>query len=109
MASWPRGAEDGCFNADPHPGNILLLEDGQTLGLIDFGQVMYLPQAAWQLFRTFRTQFWAPISRCPGSPSERGTVVPSRGFSLETGQIDRGTGRSEARRGGTIREPNGRD
>lgn len=35
---------DGCFNADPHPGNILLLEDGQTLGLIDFGQVMYLPQ-----------------------------------------------------------------
>lgn len=36
--------QDGCFNADPHPGNILLLEDGQTLGLIDFGQVMYLPQ-----------------------------------------------------------------
>ncbi|CAL1167374.1 unnamed protein product [Cladocopium goreaui] len=35
---------DGCFNADPHPGNILLLEDGQTLGLIDFGQVMSLPQ-----------------------------------------------------------------
>ncbi|CAK9087818.1 unnamed protein product [Durusdinium trenchii] len=35
---------DGCFNADPHPGNILLLEDGTTLGLIDFGQVMYLPQ-----------------------------------------------------------------
>eukprot|EP00438_Fugacium_kawagutii_P020586 Skav222341 [mRNA] locus=scaffold3497:25622:33670:- [translate_table: standard] len=35
---------DGCFNADPHPGNILLLEDGHTLGLIDFGQVMYLPQ-----------------------------------------------------------------
>lgn len=29
--------EDGCFNADPHPGNILLLEDGQTLGE-DFGQ-----------------------------------------------------------------------
>lgn len=34
---------DGCFNADPHPGNILLLEDGVTLGLIDFGQVVYLP------------------------------------------------------------------
>ena len=35
--------KDGCFNADPHPGNILMLEDGKTLGLIDFGQVMYVP------------------------------------------------------------------
>lgn len=41
VAKW---CQDGCFNADPHPGNILLLEDGHTLGLIDFGQVMYLPQ-----------------------------------------------------------------
>jgi len=31
----------GIFNADPHPGNILLLKDGK-LGLIDFGQVMHL-------------------------------------------------------------------
>ena len=59
QAPWPHGAQDGCFNADPHPGNILLLEDGQTLGLIDFGQVMYLPQAAWQLFRIFRSQFFS--------------------------------------------------
>lgn len=29
---------DGLFNADPHPGNVLLLDDGR-LGLIDFGQV----------------------------------------------------------------------
>ena len=28
---------DGTFNADPHPGNLLLLEDGRV-GLIDFGQ-----------------------------------------------------------------------
>ncbi|CAE7805427.1 unnamed protein product [Symbiodinium microadriaticum] len=35
--------KDGCFNADPHPGNILMLEDGKTLGLIDFGQVMHVP------------------------------------------------------------------
>lgn len=34
---------DGCFNADPHPGNIMLLEDGRTLGLIDFGQVIRVP------------------------------------------------------------------
>jgi len=30
--------ECGSFNGDPHPGNILLLEDGR-LGLIDYGQV----------------------------------------------------------------------
>eukprot|EP00056_Hartaetosiga_gracilis_P004982 m.80066 g.80066 ORF g.80066 m.80066 type:complete len:164 (-) comp12002_c0_seq9:49-540(-) len=29
---------DGFFNGDPHPGNILLLDNGK-LGLIDFGQV----------------------------------------------------------------------
>lgn len=32
---------DGVYHADPHPGNILLLEDGR-LGLIDFGVVGYL-------------------------------------------------------------------
>jgi ubiquinone biosynthesis protein len=29
---------DGIFHADPHPGNVLLLNDGQ-LGLLDFGSV----------------------------------------------------------------------
>lgn len=29
---------DGCFNGDPHPGNILLCDDGR-IGLIDYGQV----------------------------------------------------------------------
>ncbi|GAB3884741.1 AarF/UbiB family protein [Kibdelosporangium lantanae] len=29
---------DGIFHADPHPGNVMLLEDG-TLGLLDFGSV----------------------------------------------------------------------
>jgi aarF domain-containing kinase len=28
----------GCFNGDPHPGNILILENGK-IGLIDYGQV----------------------------------------------------------------------
>jgi len=28
---------DGCFNTDPHPGNVLLLPDGR-LGLLDYGQ-----------------------------------------------------------------------
>ena len=30
---------DGCFNADPHPGNIMILDDGR-IGLVDFGQVV---------------------------------------------------------------------
>ena len=29
---------NGVFNGDPHPGNILLMDDGR-LGLIDYGQV----------------------------------------------------------------------
>jgi len=33
--------EDGLFNGDPHPGNILLCPDGK-LGLIDYGQVKKL-------------------------------------------------------------------
>lgn len=32
--------ETGFFHADPHPGNIFVLEDGRV-GLIDFGQVRY--------------------------------------------------------------------
>jgi aarF domain-containing kinase len=28
---------DGTFNGDPHPGNLLAMEDG-SLGLVDFGQ-----------------------------------------------------------------------
>ncbi|KNC74275.1 hypothetical protein SARC_13173, partial [Sphaeroforma arctica JP610] len=35
---------DGCFNGDPHPGNIMLLDDGR-LGLIDFGQVKHWSEA----------------------------------------------------------------
>lgn len=33
---------DGVFNADPHPGNILLMPDGR-LGLLDYGQTKRLP------------------------------------------------------------------
>lgn len=29
---------DGAFNGDPHPGNVLLMDDGR-LGLVDYGQV----------------------------------------------------------------------
>jgi aarF domain-containing kinase len=32
--------QNGSFNGDPHPGNILLMPDGR-LGLIDYGQARY--------------------------------------------------------------------
>ena len=32
----------GCFNGDPHPGNVLLMPDGR-LGLIDYGSCVSLP------------------------------------------------------------------
>lgn len=35
---------DGVYNADPHPGNVLLLPDGR-LGLIDYGMVGRLAHA----------------------------------------------------------------
>lgn len=39
--------EYGFFHADPHPGNILVLEDG-SIGLIDFGQVKQISGRARQ-------------------------------------------------------------
>ena len=35
---------DGVYNADPHPGNVIVLEDGR-LGLIDYGMVGRLGRA----------------------------------------------------------------
>jgi aarF domain-containing kinase len=39
----------GAFNGDPHPGNILLLEDGR-LGLIDYGQVKKMTSEQREIF-----------------------------------------------------------
>jgi len=44
---------DGCFNGDPHPGNILMLQnnkDEMQLGLIDYGQVKRLSDDVRHLF-----------------------------------------------------------
>ena len=31
----------GCFNGDPHPGNLLICDDGR-LGVVDYGQVKHV-------------------------------------------------------------------
>jgi ubiquinone biosynthesis protein len=36
--------EDGFFHADPHPGNLIVMEDG-AIGVMDFGMVGYLTDA----------------------------------------------------------------
>ncbi|MEW2079278.1 AarF/UbiB family protein [Streptomyces sp. NPDC013433] len=43
---------DGTFHADPHPGNILLLDDGR-IGLIDFGSVGRLDGQVRSALRRF--------------------------------------------------------
>ncbi|RHY31914.1 hypothetical protein DYB32_003044 [Aphanomyces invadans] len=44
---------NGCFNGDPHPGNIMLLDDGR-IGLIDYGQVKKISkEQRHQLARCF--------------------------------------------------------
>ena len=35
---------DGAFNGDPHPGNVMLMDDGR-LGLVDYGQVKHMDKA----------------------------------------------------------------
>ena len=35
---------DGVFHADPHPGNVFVLDDGR-IGLVDFGAVVHVPIA----------------------------------------------------------------
>ena len=68
FAAADAGSKDGCFNADPHPGNILMLEDGKTLGLIDFGQVMYVPVESRPKIRCRRGEFMVASAKISGSP-----------------------------------------
>jgi predicted unusual protein kinase regulating ubiquinone biosynthesis (AarF/ABC1/UbiB family) len=52
---------DGLFHADPHPGNLLVQDDG-TLVLLDFGMVIRVPrETRWNLIQTV----FAAIRRDP--------------------------------------------
>ena len=58
--------KNGFFNADPHPGNVLLFEDGR-LGLIDFGSCKELTKRdrrlLARLYNALEKQDWYQIVR----------------------------------------------
>lgn len=69
---------DGVFNGDPHPGNIMELDDGK-LGLIDFGQTKVLTDKE-------RLQY-ARVVASVGGKSDRSKIAESMrqaGFSSKT-------------------------
>ena len=56
----------GFFHADPHPGNIFIMDDGR-IGLIDFGQVLQLmPRQiqCWVDSRTLNAPSRRPVCGC---------------------------------------------
>ena len=84
---------DGTFHADPHPGNILLLDDG-CLGLLDFGSVGRLDtglQAALQ-----RTLL-ALSSRDPAALTDSLLEVMARPDQLDEAGLTRALGTFMAR------------
>ena len=69
---------DGVYNADPHPGNVLLLPDG-TLGLIDYGMVGRLG-CVLCLRRAGRCSCRLEIFRCPAQsliPTSKKRTFPA--------------------------------
>ena len=62
----------GVFNADPHPGNVLLMPDGR-LGLIDYGQVGPWALCAASFFTT--TASSCPLVRLISRPTRSAQVV----------------------------------
>ena len=59
---------DGLFHADPHPGNILLLDDGRPL-LLDFGAARRVIGDATQALTAFLKPGYAPVEQYAEMPS----------------------------------------
>ena len=66
----------GCFSADPHPGNLLLMDDGR-LALIDMGMVAYLST------RTREMVLRLLMAVSEGDPEASAELVISMGERLE--------------------------
>ena len=79
---------DGFYHADPHPGNIIVLEDA-TIGLLDCGMVGRVDE-------TFREQFEDLLMACAGNDAqavcdticEMGSVPPEMDPDALRGDLD---------------------
>mmetsp|Transcript_8962 Transcript_8962/g.21782 ORF Transcript_8962/g.21782 Transcript_8962/m.21782 type:complete len:571 (-) Transcript_8962:186-1898(-) len=67
--------QDGLYNGDPHPGNILVLDCGR-LGLIDYGQTRRLAKHD----RLALAGVVAALGKQPQNPHEISTAMRSFGF-----------------------------
>lgn len=84
---------DGVFHADPHPGNILLL-DGNRLGLIDFGSVGRIDAG---LQTALQTLLMAIDRRDPAGLRDGLVEIMERSDSVDGDRLERALGRFMAR------------
>ncbi|MCX5760396.1 MAG: AarF/UbiB family protein [Gemmatimonadetes bacterium] len=76
---------DGLFHADPHPGNLLVTDDG-TLVLLDFGMVVrVLPETRLRLIRTVLAAVRKDPARIVEGFLGLGLIAPH----ADMGEIDR--------------------
>ena len=84
---------DGVFHADPHPGNILVLADGQ-LALLDFGSVGHLDT---QLQGALRSLLLAIDQRDPAALRDALLEVTDDSPDIDAQSLERSLGRLMAR------------
>jgi ubiquinone biosynthesis protein len=95
---------DGTFHADPHPGNILLLDDGR-LGLLDFGSVGRLDT---ELQHSLQRTLLALNRRDPTALADALLDVMARPDELDEQGLSRALGAFMARNLGPGLTPNAR-
>jgi ubiquinone biosynthesis protein len=84
---------DGVFHADPHPGNILVLTDGQ-LALLDFGSVGHLDT---QLQGSLQSLLLAIFQRDPAALRDALLEIADDPPDIDTQSLERSLGRLMAR------------
>jgi ubiquinone biosynthesis protein len=84
---------DGVFHADPHPGNILLLADGQ-LALLDFGSVGHLDT---QLQGSLQSLLLALDRRDPAALRDALLEITDESMDVDVQALERSLGRLMAR------------